>query len=89
MLDDQFSGLLEAQKQSAGMHIPAFFTKQLTDRLTDTEAVNRLREVGITTDALSTHYVKAPARHGLLLGFAAFEGKEIRAAATRMAAALG
>lgn len=88
VLDEHFGGLLEAQKQSAGMHIPAFFTKQLSDRLTDTEAVSRLRKAGITTDALSTHYVRAPARHGLLLGFAAFEGKEIRAAANRMATAL-
>lgn len=87
-LDEHLSGLLEAPRQSAGMHIPAFFSAALAARMSDTEAVRRLRKTGLTATALSTHYREAPPRQGLLLGFAAFEPREIHSAAERMAAVL-
>lgn len=89
VLEAHLKGLLDAPRQSAGMHIPAFFTPEMRGRMSDLEAVDRLREVGLTAEPMSDHYLQAPPRHGLLLGFAAFEPDEITKAATQMAAALG
>ena len=87
-LDAHFGDLFDAPRQSAGMHIPAFFSNDLRNRMSDVEAARRLREAGLVAEPLSTHYQAAPPRQGLLLGFAAFEPDEIRQAAKKMADAL-
>jgi len=87
-LDEHLAGVIEAPRQSAGMHIPAFFSEALAARMSDTEAVRRLNEAGLAATPLSTHYRQAPPRHGLLLGFAAFEPNDLRRAVAQMAMVL-
>ena len=84
-LDDGFGGLLEVPRQSAGMHLPVFFTEALCARLSDIDAAQRLASTGVTAEPLSPHYKRMKPRQGLLLGFAAFTPVELRNAALVMA----
>ncbi len=84
-LDAGLDGLLEVPRQSAGMHLPVFFTEALSSRLSDIEAAQRLNTAGVTAEPLSPHYKRMKPKQGLLLGFAAFTPDELRAAALVMA----
>ncbi len=87
-LDTELAGLLEVPRQSAGMHLPVFFSKELAARISDTQARVLLAGADVTAEPLSPHYKEMKPRQGLLLGFAAFAPDEIRAAVLRMAQVL-
>ncbi len=87
-LDTGFDGLLDVPRQSAGMHLPVFFTDALSERLSDIEAAARLSDAGVSAEPLSPHYERMKPRQGLLLGFAAFTPDELRTAALVMSGVL-
>lgn len=88
ILERDFADRFEVPRQSAGMHLPAFFSEKLAVKLSDVAASERLAARGITAEPLSPHYRKAAPRQGLLLGFAGFVPDEIRKAARIMSEVL-
>ena len=50
----------------------------------DEELVTRLANAGIETQSLSSHYAGKTCEQGLLLSFAGFTEKELRAAAKKL-----
>jgi GntR family transcriptional regulator / MocR family aminotransferase len=85
---DRLDGLLELAPTAAGMHVVADFAPGLAERMTDREAAERAREVGVTASALADHYAGRPQRSALILGFAGFSEEQCEAAVGRLAGAL-
>jgi GntR family transcriptional regulator/MocR family aminotransferase len=78
-------GILEVSSSKAGLYTVAFLTNGMTSRQAESLAAAR----GVETRALDRFTLKRSDPKGLLLGFAAFDEKAIRAGITQLAAALG
>ncbi len=60
---------LVVSSSSTGLHLVAFFTQKLRQRMTDTEAVQKLRQSGIRVQPLSQNYIENAVRHGFVFGY--------------------
>jgi len=78
-------GLLEVSGARAGLYTAAFLHNGMTSRQAESIAAAH----GLETRALDRFTLKRNDPKGLLLGFAAFDEKAIRAGVVRLAAALG
>ena len=78
------SGLLELPAITAGLDAPAFLPPDLDDRRVARAALQN----GVECRPLSFYEVEQRPPSGLLLGFAPFEAKEIRAGAERLRKAM-
>ena len=78
-------GAVEAHSHEAGMHVIAWLAKGMSDSVVS----RRARELGVEAPALTTYRAKPGGRPGLVLGYAAYAEREIRAAVERLGAALG
>lgn len=78
------TGLLEISETRAGLYTAAFLKNGMRSR--EAEAVAARHD--LETRALDRFCLKCPDPQGLLLGFAAFDEKAIRAGAVRLATAL-
>lgn len=74
-------GLLEAEKQSTGMHLIGW----LPEGISDTFAAEKAAESGVKTAALSAHSLTEQVRGGLILGYAALDEKQIKAGVKKLA----
>ena len=78
------SGLLEVAPADAGMHLIGW----LPEGADDAEAARRAAAAGLMVPPLSLYGIEPGRRGGLVLGYPAFSGAEIDAAARRLAGVL-
>lgn len=69
---------------AGGMQLVAYFTPPCEDRAVS----NHLSKMGVTARSLSPHFIGGIAEHGLFLGFAAWNEREIEAGADIIGAAM-
>ncbi|MCZ6775997.1 MAG: PLP-dependent aminotransferase family protein [Ignavibacteria bacterium] len=70
---NKLKGLLDIEPQESGMHLIGWLPQRTSDRAASTRAA----QAGVYADPLSHFTVRAQIRPGLILGFAAFDEKEI------------
>lgn len=80
--------LLEIEGATGGMHLVAGLAPELGPRIKDTDIVAAAATMGLRARALSSFYAGAPARQGLVLGYAAFNAAEIHEGAAGLAKAI-
>ena len=80
----ELSGLLDIAADEAGMHLIALPGAALGGVMDDNRIVAAAAQSGVTTMALSTAFTGKPARHGLMLGYAAHTEEAIAAAGRRL-----
>ena len=71
--------------QDAGMHVVAEISPRFLRKQSDKVISERATDAGLSVPALSVHYIKAPPRQGLLMGYAALSELEMDSAVTRLA----
>lgn len=81
--------ILSVGNQAAGLHLLARFGPALAGTVDDEAVRRRCAERGVAVRALSSFYQSVPAKHGLLLGFAAFAEDELRRGVERLVSAIG
>ena len=70
-------GLLDLAPDQAGLHLVAGLAPALAARMSDQEASARAAQAGLAAPALADYFIGPPSRQGLVLGYAAYEEKEI------------
>ena len=76
------AGLLDVEPAEAGMHVVGWLPEGVDDRL----IARLLQAGGLHAPPLSPHYQGSPPpRGGLLLGFSAFDEKQLTAGVNRLA----
>jgi GntR family transcriptional regulator/MocR family aminotransferase len=83
-LRTEIGGSLEVAPDEAGMHLIAW----LPNNADDAEVARRAVEAGVMLNAVSTYSMKTRLRPGLLLGYAAFNARQIREATRKLGAIL-
>jgi GntR family transcriptional regulator/MocR family aminotransferase len=81
VLLEQLDDLIEIEIPEGGIQLSLFFKQDLSDQSISAAA----KQQGIYVRALSSLYLEAVSRKGLLLGFSGFEPNALRAAATHLA----
>jgi GntR family transcriptional regulator / MocR family aminotransferase len=81
---EELGGLLELKPADAGLHL----TGLLPAGRSDLEASRAAESLGVDAQPLSAFYLRRPARGGLVLGYAAYDEREIREGVRRLARAL-
>ena len=81
-------GLLKVAPSPSGMHLIAELSPALAARMDDRTAAGLARRHGVSVSALSTYYASAPARQGLILGYAGFSESQLARAVQNLARAL-
>lgn len=77
----QLQGLLQLHPSEAGLHLAGWLPNSINDHFVS----ERLGLAGVVAPAISKYYLKASRRKGLVLGYAAFNEKQITEAVTRLA----
>ena len=72
------------RSHEAGMHVVGWLQKGMNDGVLS----RRARQAGIEAPALTTYREKPGGRGGLVLGYAAYNGRQIREAVKQFAAAV-
>jgi GntR family transcriptional regulator/MocR family aminotransferase len=80
----ELGGLLEVSPSAAGMHLVGWLPEGVDDR----EAARAAAQYGVHTQPLSYFAVEHNRRGALVLGYAAYDEREIAEAAARLASAL-
>lgn len=80
----ELNGLLEIAPSAAGLHLMGWLNNDLNDLI----AARAAAKNGVDCEPLSALSIRKPNRQGLVLGYASFDEKEIKAGAKRLAAAL-
>jgi GntR family transcriptional regulator / MocR family aminotransferase len=80
----ELGGLLEVKPCETGMHLPGW----LPDGVDDQGAWQRVAAAGLETSAVSAYRLEPGGRGALLLGYAAFEPRQLRDGVRRLAGAL-
>jgi GntR family transcriptional regulator/MocR family aminotransferase len=86
--DEHLAGLLTLAPDDSGLHLIGELAPAVASRMSDAEAAGRAGKAGVVVRPLSAFYVGAPARQGLVLGYAGFDPGRIQAAARSLGAAL-
>jgi len=76
--------VLEVRSHEAGMHVVGWLERGKSDGVVS----RRARQLGIEAPALTTYREKSGGRGGLVLGYAAYNERQIRQAVKQLAAAL-
>lgn len=71
---NQLGGLLEVEKADAGMHLVGWLPEGVSDVELSKKGVGR----GLKLSPVSEYYQNKPARGGFILGYTAFDEKQIR-----------
>ncbi|MDQ8730740.1 PLP-dependent aminotransferase family protein [Bradyrhizobium sp. LHD-71] len=79
---------LHVSSAVTGLHLVALFTDRLRQRMTDREAVLRMREAGIHVQPLSQNYLESPTRQGLVFGYGQLNANDAYPLIARMAECL-
>ena len=82
------AGLLDVPPDPGGMHLVAYPHPAFAEGFEDSAMTKRAARAGIRVAPLSACYLAAPARQGLLLGYAAVPPESIEAAVIRLRSAL-
>ncbi|MBZ5625463.1 MAG: PLP-dependent aminotransferase family protein [Acidobacteriia bacterium] len=80
----ELAGLLEVPPAEAGMHLVGWLPKSATD----CEVSRRAAAAGVSAPAVSLYALRPPARPGLLLGYAAVNGRQIREGVRKLASTM-
>jgi GntR family transcriptional regulator/MocR family aminotransferase len=83
-LQRELKGLLEATKHQTGMHLIGWLAEGLADKKAEAEAFKQ----GVFAQALSSFRIHYHHPAGLLLGYAGYNERQIRAGARKLAVAL-
>ena len=83
-LRKEAGGMLEVEPSDAGLQLTAWLPEGLDDREVSREAASR----GLESRPMSLFYAGEPGRAGVILGYAAFNEREIRRGAVEFAAAV-
>lgn len=78
------AGVLDVRSHEAGMHVVGWLEKGKSDGVVS----RRARQLGIVAPALTTYRERSGGRGGLVLGYAAYNERQIRQAVKQLAAAL-
>lgn len=70
----QLGGLLEVEPADAGMHLVGW----LPEGVSDLDVSKRASERGLKLSAVSEYYANKPARGGVILGYTAYDERQIR-----------
>ena len=81
---EELGGLLELRPADAGLHLTGLLPAGVSDREASLAAEAR----GVEAQPLSAFHLGPARRAGLVLGYAAYDGREIREGARQLAAAL-
>ncbi|HYE16030.1 MAG TPA: PLP-dependent aminotransferase family protein, partial [Pyrinomonadaceae bacterium] len=81
---EELGGLLEVRPSDAGLHVLGLLPPGVCDREASLAAEAR----GVEAQPLSAFHLKPPARGGLVLGYAAYDERELRGAVLKLADAL-
>lgn len=73
-VEKQLSGFMEVSKADAGMHLVGWLPEGVCDKAISQKAA----EQGFRVAPVSNYYLNKPERNGLLLGYTAFNEKQIR-----------
>jgi GntR family transcriptional regulator/MocR family aminotransferase len=73
-LNKELGDFLEVKAGEAGMHVIGWLTGSKNDKLISAAA----KKIGVTVNTLSDYSIKFPGKPGLLLGYAAFNEKQIK-----------
>ena len=80
-VEKQLAGFLEITKAAAGMHLIGWLPEGISDqRIAEKAAANKLNFAPV-----SSYFVKSPQRGGLLLGYTAFNEKQIKRGVEKLA----
>jgi GntR family transcriptional regulator/MocR family aminotransferase len=80
-LEAEMGGLFEVLNAEAGMHLAGL----LPPGVDDVEVSRRAAEIELQINPLSTRYIKAPSRGGLILGYGVADTDQIRSGARQLA----
>lgn len=80
----QLTGVLDMQPTEAGMHTIGW----LGDRVNDREVAKAAFAQGVEVAPLSNFHATRPHRNGLILGFSAFDRRQLRAGVKKLSAVL-
>jgi GntR family transcriptional regulator/MocR family aminotransferase len=83
------SSYLELEPQGAGLHLVAYLGPALAGSMDDVVLAARCREADLGVLPLSFFYRERDKRHGLLLGFAAFQEEELAEGVRRLSEVIG
>jgi GntR family transcriptional regulator/MocR family aminotransferase len=83
-LKSEAGDYLEVGEAAAGMHLLCL----LPEGVDDVEAARAAAAHGVEAQPLSSFHLRRPARPGLVLGYAAYDEREIRDGVRRLSAAL-
>jgi GntR family transcriptional regulator/MocR family aminotransferase len=83
-LRSELAGAIEVRSHDAGMHVVGWLAKGRNDGVVS----RRARQLGVEAPALTTYREKSGARGGLVLGYAAYNERQIRQGVKKLAAAL-
>ena len=83
-LHRELAGALEVRAHEAGMHVVGWLKG-----VRDSVISRRARDLGVDAPALTTYREKTGGRSGLVLGYAAYSGVQLRQAVTTLATAMG
>ncbi len=83
-LQSEAGDYLEVAGAAAGMHLLCL----LPEGIDDAEVARAAAAHGVEAQPLSSFYLKRPARGGLVLGYAAYDEREIREGVKKLSAAL-
>lgn len=81
-LERLLSDVADIEVPECGIQLVLHFRKPVSD----VAIADAARASGIVVKPVSPHYVRAPVRHGLVLGFSGFDNRQLRSAAGNLAA---
>jgi len=79
------SGLIEVKEADSGMHLVGRLPKGIDDKMVSAT----LKERGVLAAPLSVYFLDPPESGGLLLGYTAFDRRQMRAGVKLLKTALG
>lgn len=83
-IESKLRGVLDVYSDEAGMHLVGWLPNQMSD----TAAAERAAKHGVDIGSLSNYCLERNMRNALILGYAAYDAKEIRKGVRQLAEAL-
>ena len=83
-LKSKLSGFLQVDPDEAGIHLVGW----LPEGVSDVDAARKAAENGVEVGRLSDYYLEQQSRGALMLGYSAYDSREIRRGVRRLAKAL-
>jgi GntR family transcriptional regulator/MocR family aminotransferase len=83
-IKSKLSGFLQVDPDEAGIHLVAW----LPEGVSDVDAARKAAENGVEVGRLSNYYLEQQKRGALIVGYSAYDSREIRRGVRRLAEAL-